>query len=302
MIRLWRGAALIGAAACGLALSFGAGSRPDIPKTILPAAVRGWQADGDDHIYDAETIFDYIDGAGEVYRAYNMKALLSRRYKQPGRPDIIADVFDMGSSADAFGVFTHDLDGDDGAVGQGSVYKGGLLTFWRDRYFVSVFSEEETAEARAMLLDLGGRVAGAIGRDGDKPAFLEALPPAFADPRKVHFFHHPVILNYHYFVSAGNVLGLDPRAEGLLVKAAGRSALVVVRYPDEARAAGALNSVRAAFLANAAGPDPVRAADRTWTAAALQGRTLAVLFRAGTADEAADAVRAVIDRIREKGL
>jgi hypothetical protein len=297
-----RAATMIGLAAWSLTAASPRVSGPDIPKTLLPDAVRGWQADGADHVYDAETIFEYIDGAGEVYRAYNMKALLSRRYKQAGRPDIIADVFDMGSAADAFGVFTHDLDGEDPSVGQGGVYKGGLLSFWKDRYFVSVFSEEETAEAKAMLLDLGRRVAAAVGREGVKPALLDALPPAFADPKRVHFFRHPVILNYHYFIGAENVLGLDPRSEGLLVKAAGRSALVVVRYPDDIRAAAALKSVRAAFLVNAAGPEPVRAADGTWTAAGLQGRTLAVFFRAETAAAAAGAVRAVIGQIREKGL
>ncbi len=294
---------MIGLAAwSAAAMNIPGGSKGDIPKTMLPDSVRGWQADGDDHRYDAETIFDYIDGAGEVYRAYNMKALLSRRYKQPGRPDIIADVFDMGSSADAFGVFTHDLDGEDWSVGQGSVYKGGLLSFWKDRYFVSVFAEDETAEAKAMLLDLGRRVASIVAREGDKPALLAALPPAFADPKRVHFFRHPVILNYHYFVSADNILGLDPTSEGLLVKAGGRSALVVVRYPDERRAAAALQAVRAAFLSGSAGSEPVRAADQTWTAAGLQGRTLAVLFRAATAAAAREAVRAVIDHIRQTGL
>ncbi len=231
-----------------------------------------------------------------------MKALLSRRYKQSGRPDIIADVFDMGSAADAFGVFTHDLDGENWSVGQNSVYKGGLLSFWRDRYFVSVFAEDETAETKAMLLDLGRRIASSVGRDGDKPALLGALPPAYADPRRVHFFHHPVILNYHYFVSADNVLGLDPKSEGLLVKTADRSALVVIRYPDEAQAVAALKAVRAAFLAGAADQEPARAADQTWTAAGLQGRTLAVLFRAGTAAAARDAVRAVLEHIRDQGL
>ena len=299
MIRMLRAVALIGLAAWSMAAP---APRPEIPKSLLPDAVRGWQADGADHVYDAETIFEYIDGAGEVYRAYNMKALLSRRYKQSGRPDIIADVFDMGSAADAFGVFTHDLDGEDWAVGQGSVYKGGLLSFWKDRYFVSVFSEEETTETKAMLLDLGKGVAGAVGREGDKPALLGALPPGFADPRRVHFFRHPVILNYHYFVSAENIFGLDSQSEGLLVKAAGRSALVVVRYPDEARAAAAYRAVGAAFLTNSVDPEPAQAADQTWTAAGMQGRTVAVLFRAGTRAEAADAVKAVIGRIRDQGL
>jgi hypothetical protein len=294
---------LIGLAAWSMAaMSSPGGSIGDIPKTMLPDAVRGWQADGDDHAYDAQTIFDYIDGAGEVYRAYNMKALLSRRYKQPGRPDIIADVFDMGSAIDAFGVFTHDLDGEDWSVGQGSVYKGGLLSFWKDRYFVSVFAEDETAEAKAMLLDLGRRVASAIGREGVKPALLRVLPAVYANPRRVHFFRHPVILNYHYFISADNILGLDPASEGLLVKTADRSALVVVRYPDESRAVAVFNAFRAAFLPGIAEGEPSQNADRTWTAAGLYGRTLVVMFRAGTADAARTSVRAVIDQIRKTGL
>ena len=126
MIRMLRAVALIGLAAWSMAAP---APRPEIPKSLLPDAVRGWQADGADHLYDAETIFEYIDGAGEVYRAYNMKALLSRRYKQSGRPDIIADVFDMGSAADAFGVFTHDLDGEDWAVADLGASDGDILVY-----------------------------------------------------------------------------------------------------------------------------------------------------------------------------
>jgi len=303
MSGFWRIVGTIGIMSWGMAaMNRAGGSGGDLQKFILPDAVRGWQADGADHAYDAETIFDYIDGAGEVYRAYNMKSLLSRRYKKAGRPDIIADVFDMGSAADAFGVFTHDLDGADTGVGQGSVYKGGLLSFWKDRYFISIFAEDETDEAKAMLLDLGRRLAASVGREGQKPLLLGALPAAYADPKRVHFFRHPVILNYHFFVSADNVLGLDAKVEGLLVKAADQSALVVVRYPDESRAASAFKAIRAAFLPGASGPGSVQAGDKTWTAAGLQGRTLAVLFRGRTEAAARDAVGETADHIRKLGL
>jgi hypothetical protein len=294
-----RAALLIGLAACGLASAL---PRVEVPASLLPEAAAGWKADGDDHRYDAETIFDYIDGAGEVYRAYNMKALLSRRFKQAGKPDIIADVFDMGSPADAYGVFTHDLDGERPAVGQDAVYKGGLLTFWRDKYFVSVFAEDENEETKAALLELGKKTATAIGRDGERQALLGALPAGWDDPRKVHFLHHPVILNYHFFVSAENVLGLDSGSEALLVKAAGRSALVVVRYAGPGQASAALEKWRTAFPARAADGKPVQGADKTWTASTLQGRTLIILFRAATAEAAASAVQAAAARIREKGL
>ena len=265
-------------------------------RKLVPSEIQGWKADGQDRAFDFETIFDSIDGAGEVYRAYNMKSLLSRRYARKSKPDLIADVFDMGSSADAYGVFTHDPEGEDWDVGQGSVYKGGLLSFWRDRFFVSLYAESETGETKAALLDLGRRVESAIGRDGIRPSLPSVLPAAYADPKRVHYFHSPVILNYHFFVSAANILELDPSAEGLLGKAADKSAVVVVRYPVVARAAAALKTFLAAFMPDAKKPGLVQTEDKTWTAAASTGRAVAVVFHARTAD----AARTILDEIKAK--
>ena len=86
-------------------------------QSALPDKVMTWTKAEEDHFYDSQTIFDYIDGAGEVYRAYNMQRCLSRRYVPPEGPAIIPDVFEMASSYDAFGVFTHDPDGEGLAVG-----------------------------------------------------------------------------------------------------------------------------------------------------------------------------------------
>ncbi len=114
----------------------------DVLRTTLPERIKAWRAVPEDRFFDDQTIFDYIDGAGEVYRAYNMKACLSRRYTATGQPDIMLDIFDMGSSADAFGVFTHDRDGEAVPIGQAALYRPGWLSFWKDRFFVSIFGHE----------------------------------------------------------------------------------------------------------------------------------------------------------------
>jgi len=59
-----------------------AGSLEELQK-VLPENVRNWAKAEQDQFYDGQTIFDYIDGAGEVYRAYNMQRCLSRRYVAP---------------------------------------------------------------------------------------------------------------------------------------------------------------------------------------------------------------------------
>lgn len=286
--------------AVGLALLAGAGTvgsletgmtpQSDLAK-LLPASVPGWTADPKDERYDAETIFDYIDGAGEVYRAYNMKALLSRRYRNPGGPDIIADLFDMGSSADAFGVFSHDLDGEDWGLGQASLYKGGLLNLWRGRYFLAVFAEGESAESAAALREIGRRAAAAIAEDGAKPDLLTGLPAGYDDPRRVRYLHSPVILNYHIALSRENVLKLDGRTDVVLSKADDKSVLIQARYPDEALAEAALGSFRAALMPGSERGRPYRAEDGSFSAAGRHTRLVIIVMKAPTA-AAADAALA----------
>lgn len=83
------------------------GERPNLPDEVL-----GWKWDGKEEVYDRETIFDYINGMGEIYRAYNFLQVFVRRYEKLNRTTITVDLFDMGSPEDAFGVWTFERDGE----------------------------------------------------------------------------------------------------------------------------------------------------------------------------------------------
>jgi len=261
--------------------------------SFLPADVLGWKAEPGDAVYDRETIFEYIDGAGEVYRAYRFRELLSRRFVKGGRPDLVADVFDMGSSADAFGVFSNDLEGDDAGLGQGSTYNAGLLAFWKGRYFVSLSADRETEETKAALFALGRSIAAAVQEEGPKPSLLALLPPEFAGPKSVRFLHSHILLNRHFFVSHEDILSLG-RASGAVLSKAGtkgeRGVLLVVEYPDPRTAAEAAAGFSKAYLAGAKEAGLVRTEDGTWTAAHLRGTVLAVIFHAPSDTAAREAL------------
>jgi hypothetical protein len=99
-------------------------------QSELPLEIMGWKAVSEDRIFDRTTIYSYINGGAEVYKAYDMQSCLSRRYAITGGPDIILDIFDMGSPQNAFGVFTHDTDGKVIDVGQEGRLRPGWLNFW----------------------------------------------------------------------------------------------------------------------------------------------------------------------------
>jgi hypothetical protein len=276
------------------------GTSADAMKTLVPREEGPWVMESDE-VYDAETIFEYIDGAGEVYRSYNMKLLLSRRFRREEGPDLVVDLFDMGSPEDAYGVFTHDLDGEAAGIGQESNYKAGLLSFWKGRYFGSVFAEEESPEAREAVLGLGRRISDSILDEGGKPGLVEALPEKGLVSGEVRFFHLHAILNYHFFVADRNALLLGPTTDAVLapyVDESGKSRLLVVRYAEAKTAADALDSFCRAYMPDAPERGTVRTEDGTWTSVRLFGDTLAIVFDAGSRESAEDRLAAVGTSIR----
>jgi len=266
--------------------------------SFIPVTAGPWLSEAD-QVFDAASIFGYIDGAGEVYRSYNMKRLVARRFHKDGKPDIVVDAFDMGTSGDAFGVFTHDLEGKDAAVGQGSTYKAGLLSFWKDRYFVSVYAEEETPETRELVLELGRAIALAIPGEGKKPELLKLLPSEGLDAGGVRYFHNHSVLNYHFFVAEADILELGQTAEAVLAEysgSGGRSRLLVAAYADPAAARKAGDSFVRGYMPESGDKEGVRTENGKWTSRRVLGRFLAVAFDEATEEKAGarlDAVEAL---------
>lgn len=264
----------------------------------LALEVHGWKAKGKDKLYNPKTIFDYIDGAGEVYRSYNFHHLLVRRYAREGKPDIVADVFDMGTSEDAFGVFTHDLEGEEAGIGQGSTYKGGLLSFWKARFFISLYAEEETDETREALLALGREVDASIEEEGERPVLISLLPQEGLEEKSIRYFHNHIILNYHYFVADNNILLLDQKTEAALGKyGEGNIRFLIIRYPNSKKASDAYKTFIEYYMPDAKEAGMVQTEDRKWTAVRIKEEYIFIVFDAPSVPYAKELMESVERRI-----
>jgi len=141
----------------------------------LPRQVMGWAVEGEDRFFNDQTIFEYIDGSGEVYRAYNLRQCLARTYSKAGSPGIVLDVFDMGTSADAFGVFTHDMDGEAIAIGQDAA--GAPAGSISGKTAFSCRSPCRRRMPRPLRLPRTGPAGGPPHpREGSRPKLLSHLP------------------------------------------------------------------------------------------------------------------------------
>jgi len=260
-------------------------------KLSLPSETKGWTWDGKDETFNNQTIFKYIDGAGELYLAYGFRGLTVRRFEGPGKPLLVAEIYEMGSSEDAYGVFTFERQEEEADVGQGSEFGGGLLRFWKGVYFVSVYGEGEGAEMDSAVLELGKRIAESIKVPGSKPALLGFLPDKTfgLDTANMYFFRSHVLLNQRFFVAHQNILQLGRDVEAVMGpydREGKRMHLVLVRYPSNKRAQDAFQTFVRAYMPEAAASGSVKTEDGKWTRIRAYGEFLAIVFGALTEAEA----------------
>ena len=268
-------------------------------QEALPEHIEVWEAEPGDRIFDDKTIFDYINGTGEVYRAYNMQKCLSRRYINPQGPPIVLDIFHMGSSEDAFGVFTHNQDGEAIPIGQDGLYQHGWLRFWKYRFFVSIYAEEETTAAQRSVKELGKAVASLITGKGSKPEILKLLPLGGLQSRSLTYLHNHVVLNYHFYLSNENILKLGPHTDAALAeyqRGEEFARLLIVLYPNESESAKAYEYLLRHYLpeVNVKGK-VVLLENGKWSGTTVKGKLLAAIFDAHSQGLAQDLLKETIE-------
>jgi hypothetical protein len=249
----------------------------------LPKEVLGWRTDGSYALYDSETIFNYIDGAGEVYRAYNLHRCLVVQYSRPDDSSITLDIFEMKTSADAFGVFTHDTSGNDVKIGNDGRYRVGWLSFWKDRFFVSLYMEFESVEAEKAVLRLGRHIEKQIPEAGTYPKILKRLPSEGLIQDSIRFLHHHVILNYHFYFSNENILGLNANTDAVLAEYEMNHAnakLLLVRYPEPGHTKTALSNIFKYYIPEADQTRIARLETNKWAAASVKSCLLVFVIEA----------------------
>jgi hypothetical protein len=274
-------------------------------KKLLPLEVGSYKADGKDQFYDRNTTFRYMDGAAELYRSFGFKLLMVRGYVKADHPSIMVELFDMGSSEDAFGVFSFETEGEDVRVGQGSDYGGGLLRFWQGKFFVNVYAEQEASSTTQDVLELGKGIASSIKHEGQKPKLTNDLPPAGLEERSVRYFHLHQSLNYHYFVSHQNILRLGEKTNAvlgsyLLPQTNEKTFLLLIQYPTKKLAGEALQSFVKAYLPESTTAKAIQTENRKWAAAQSHQVYVIIVFDAPLKERSEELIQATRTKLERK--
>jgi hypothetical protein len=279
---------------------------------ILPQAVSGWVRSDTLKTVTSGSIFDYMDGAGELYIGYGFGRLEVCRYRMPGQDEILAEIYYMKSPDDAFGLLSLDWGGESvplfekDSLPQGpgiipdarALYGAGLLRVCSGDLFARIMAYRETVESKAAVLELGRAVARSRG-PSPAPEWIHSLPGVLCgswilERDEIRFLRTYLVLNSVYFLSFSNILSLDLHTEiaagryRLGGKPAGNPPVFIfnIRYPSEGKARKALPDFHKAYFPESpagqeekglAGP-VLRRIENKWAGYLVDGRCAVLGF------------------------
>ena len=266
-----------------------------------PRSVGAWTlADAPRRIV-ADTIFDYMNGGGELYLAYRFAHLDVYTYRAEGQPDIVVEIYEMTSPDDTWGLQSEDWTGDALAVGsipvesQLALYGAGLLRLACGPRYARVMAYEETEASRGAVLELGRSIAVNCGA-ASAPSVVSALPPSVTHGERtlqlredrVRFLRSHLVLHSVYYLASENILDLDHSAAAVYAEYrppggdhTTRFHALLIRYQTTERASAALlrfNQVYLEMEDSSGFCRRVKQLESGWLAYGQQAGTLAFVF------------------------
>jgi hypothetical protein len=143
----------------------------------LPLTTPGGWPRGEIEPYDADSLFEKIDGKADAYLALDFQSLAFASYARPTDPAVYIDVYlyDMQAPLNAYGIYRAQRSGKEQALdaGEEAGAAGASVFVRQDRFYLEVIASgpEAAAEARA----LAQAIAQAIPAEHDPvtdPAWL----------------------------------------------------------------------------------------------------------------------------------
>lgn len=225
-----------------LAAILAAAQKPDC------GLVPGWRQHGPTRTYEAENLFEYMNGNAEGYLLYRFVKMEGITCKA-GEDTIVFDVSEMSDPEWAYGIFTANRDPRQPTepIGMGGQILARKATFAKDRYYVEL-SAEPDKDHSATLRSFARAMAERISGRSEPPEVLKWFP---AERR----------LNDLVRLVPESVLGLRVLQYGYVAEYEFGKAFLVAEKSSDA-AAAVVAKLRARFSQ----PTPVQAGEEAFQA------------------------------------
>jgi len=147
-------------------------------KTFVFPEVTGWRQSGEIQTFQPENLFDYIDGAADLYLSYDFQELKVAEYRNEKKASVIVEVYRHRTPTHAFGIYSQErlANANFIDVGTQGYIETNVLNFLVGPYYVKINSYNTGAEDQGILLTFAKKVSENLGEKGSLPSILSSFP------------------------------------------------------------------------------------------------------------------------------
>jgi len=148
------------------------------PRSLFPG-IKGWKTDINDIVYDNVTLWEYIDGAADIYLAYDFENLFIAVYTNNKGKAINVELYRHSSADNAFGIYSAERMPDYNFVDVGvqGYYEPGVLNFFTGQYYVKMSSSGNSLADKAAFLEIAAAINNTLDTGNKWPPVLGLFPP-----------------------------------------------------------------------------------------------------------------------------
>lgn len=218
-------------------------------RSLLPKedTLAGWQPLTEAATYNRDNLFNLVDGQADAFFAYGFEQVVTRRYQNADGIFANVEIWQLATSADAYGLFHGGRAGQPVKIGvEGDADPGRRLAFWQDRYFASISASGSISDD--VLRDIANGIASQLPAGGTVPNIVSRLPAENIVEGSRLFLHEEISIQNEVWLGGENLLGLSPQTNGALARYTLNGAtarLLLVEYSTSAQAGDALKALQA---------------------------------------------------------
>lgn len=140
--------------------------------------VDGWSKKGAPEFYNPDNLYEYIDGAAEVFLSYDFRNLASLSYQNGAKHTLTIDIYQHSNANNGYGIYSQEMPtkGNFLPIGAQGYYEQGVLNFFKGKYYVKISSFDLGDNDQAVLTNFAKAIAQKIDGQTTFPNALQCFP------------------------------------------------------------------------------------------------------------------------------
>ncbi len=165
--------------------------------------ISGWTQTEELQVFSPDNLYDYIDGAADLYLTYEFLELKVAEYRNESKASVIVEIYRHKTPIDAFGIYSQErlANADFLDIGIQGYYEEKALNFLNGPYYVKISSANTGAMDREIMVQFAKKIAENLGESKGFPGLLTSFPEE-GKVKNAEKFIGKNFLGYSFFHSA----------------------------------------------------------------------------------------------------